>query len=120
MSSNISSFAKNQHIIKNFNSDEPIVSESELMKLAELAKIDLSEEEKVEYLKGLEDVIGWINKLDEVKTETYSFFTSNVTKVEDITKKDQVCEKRNISEDIVCHTESEHKCFVVPKIIENE
>ncbi|HEV7702088.1 MAG TPA: Asp-tRNA(Asn)/Glu-tRNA(Gln) amidotransferase subunit GatC [Candidatus Paceibacterota bacterium] len=41
----------------------------DVSKLAELARIELSEEEKGEILKDMENILGYIKQIEEVKVE---------------------------------------------------
>jgi aspartyl-tRNA(Asn)/glutamyl-tRNA(Gln) amidotransferase subunit C len=60
-------------------------------KIAELAKLTLSENEKKRYAEELSVVLGYVDMLSEVETEGV-FETTQVTGLEDVVREDTVYE----------------------------
>lgn len=63
------------------------LSEKEVERIASLARIKLSEKEKKELARDLGVILGYINKLDEIKTEGVEP-TAQVTGLENVFRKD--------------------------------
>ncbi len=111
MSSNIYNFTEKQPLIE--ESDNDSVHIEEVSKLAKLAKIKITDQEKRQYAKELAGVVNWFQKLDEIEMQQGDIDQLEVTKVsgsiDDKVGKDHV--------DVLYSTEVEHGYFIVPKII---
>lgn len=65
------------------------LSKAEIEHLAKLARLELSEKEKVQYSRELSDILGYVEKLNKVKTDQISE-TSQVTGLENVYREDKV------------------------------
>ena len=95
-----------------------LIDEKITMKIASLAKIELSEQEVKEYSKDLTKILKWMEELKEVDVSDVEPVTS-VTKNElyereDITPKDTVSQEKIL----LNAPEKEKEYFTVPKVIE--
>ncbi len=95
-----------------------LIDEKITMKIASLAKIELSEQEVKEYSKDLTKILKWMEELKEVDVSNVEPVTS-VTKNElyereDITPKDTVSQEKIL----LNAPEKEKEYFTVPKVIE--
>lgn len=114
MDSSIFNFAKLRHVLK--ESANTAISINEVVKLAKLARITLSEAEKIEYVDELEKVINWLNKLDHINTDSVEkVIHSESTEVEEIATN----KAGGDHSDVLRNINTEHGCFVVPKVIED-
>ena len=65
------------------------ISRDDVLKLAKLSKLSLSEDEIVKFQKELSDILGYVEQLSSVDTTGLSE-TSQVTGLENVTRKDEV------------------------------
>lgn len=65
------------------------ISRDDVLKLAKLSKLSLSEDEIVKFQKELSDILGYVEQLSGVDTTGLSE-TSQVTGLENVTRKDKV------------------------------
>jgi aspartyl-tRNA(Asn)/glutamyl-tRNA(Gln) amidotransferase subunit C len=94
-----------------------IINEQEITKIAKLARIGLTDSEKVTFIKELSGILTLIEELQAVDTDGVSPMTS-VTTDPLPRRKDEVTDG-GIAEDIVKNAAlSEYNCFVVPKVVE--
>ncbi len=100
-----------------------MISNDELKKLQRLAKLDFSDSEIEAFSKKLTNVVGMIDKLQEVDCDGVEPLRS-VCDVHQRFREDKV-EISDISEDLFKNVPErgseiarEVKCFVVPKVIE--
>jgi len=63
-------------------------SEKEIIRMAELARIELSEEEKNRFEGELDRILGYVRELDEVDTEGFPPMTGG-TREENVTRPDE-------------------------------
>ena len=111
----INDFTKHQHIIEDHPEQENSLSIDVINKLARLARIKLSEEEKGIFIKELAGVITWVDKLKDV-TEDETIESVDCQTIDQKIDDNPV----NQHDDVLCHTETQHQCFIVPKIVEND
>ena len=84
--------------------------------IAELARLNLKPEERVRLSKNLEEILAYVDQLQEVKTEGIEP-TSHVLSIENVFRKDRV-KPSEISEGVLKHApKHEGKFFKVPKVI---
>ena len=94
------------------------IDEKITLKIASLAKIELTDQEIKEYSKDLTNILKWMEELKEVDVSNVEPVTS-VTKNElyereDITPKDTVSQEKIL----LNAPEKEKEYFTVPKVIE--
>lgn len=88
-----------------------------ITKVAKLARIRLSDEEKNAYAKELTQIFNWIEQLGEVDTEGVAQMTS-VANMTLPMRRDEITDG-NRQEDILSNApQSEYGCFAVPKVVE--
>jgi len=96
------------------------LTKSEVEKIAELARLELAEEEKEKFAEDLSSVIGYIQKLSEVNVEKVEPMTGG-TNLESVTRKDEI---KNIADDkmkadiLNAAPDKENGYFKVPSILE--
>ena len=85
--------------------------------IAELARLNLKSNERAKFLKDLEEILAYVDQLQELKTDTVQP-TSHVLPIENVFRKDS-CKPSEVREAVLKHApKSEGKFFKVPKIIE--
>lgn len=65
------------------------ISRDEILKLAKLSKLRLSEDEIAEYQKELSEILEYVSQLSKVDTKNLKP-TSQVTGLENVTRKDEI------------------------------
>lgn len=100
-----------------------MISNDELKKLQRLAKLDFSDNGIIDFSKKLKNVVGMIDKLQEIDSEGVDPLRS-VCDMHQRFRDDDVKDS-NISEELFKNVPNsgsqiarEVKCFVVPKVIE--
>lgn len=73
-----------------------MLSKKEVEKIAELARLGISEEEKEKFTNDLSLVLGYVNKLSEVNVEKVEPMTGGTT-LESVVRKDD--DLKNIADD---------------------
>lgn len=91
-----------------------IIDDTLLSKLERLAMIDLSEEERAKVAENLNEILGFIDNLSAVDTESISLESHAKTPLRDDVPRDA-----SIASDVLAHApKAENGYFIVPKIIE--
>lgn len=92
------------------------ITKEEMLKIARLVRIKLSDDEINYYSKEL-TMLDWIHDiLLQVNTDgVLPIHYGSIDK--DIHVRDDIIESQNIKEEILSNTNSEHGYFVVPKVI---
>lgn len=93
------------------------IDEKEIVKVANLARLDLSGEEKAEFSKQLNDIIEYVEKISELDTSDVKP-ADHIVDLKNVTRADEVKESLQPSdlEKIAPRFENGH--IVVPRIIE--
>jgi aspartyl-tRNA(Asn)/glutamyl-tRNA(Gln) amidotransferase subunit C len=86
-------------------------------KIAKLARIAVSEEEKEHYASEISKILKWVEQLSEVNTDGVPLMTS-VSQVKLPLRKDIVTDGNQQEAIIKNARESDYGCFVVPKVME--
>ena len=95
-----------------------LIDEKITMKIASLAKIELSEQEVKEYSKDLTNILKWMEKLKEVDVSNVEPITS-VTKNQLYEREDLTSNNTVEQEKILLNApEKVEEYFTVPKVIE--
>lgn len=96
-----------------------MLTKKEVVKVAKLAKIELSEEEVEIFSKQLPQILDFIEKLNELDTSRifpfYEIFDANAPLREDIPKKGLTNE-----EALANSPQKENGFFVVPRVVKAE
>ena len=98
-------------------SKKPTVGRDEVLKIASLAKLHLSEDEVDLYTDQMNDILNYMHQLDELDTENVEPL-SHVLDQLNITRRDK--EEPSLSRDDVFSNapDSNGEYFVVPSVIE--
>jgi aspartyl-tRNA(Asn)/glutamyl-tRNA(Gln) amidotransferase subunit C len=95
------------------------MDKKELLKVAELAQIELPETELKSFAEDITKILKWIEKLNQVNTDEVSpadviFHKPYLGKL----RKDEI-KQINTAKDLMANTsKTEHGYFIAPKIIE--
>ncbi|MAP33437.1 MAG: Asp-tRNA(Asn)/Glu-tRNA(Gln) amidotransferase GatCAB subunit C [Rickettsiales bacterium] len=93
------------------------MNEETVKKIASLAKIEVQKKDLSRLVKELEQIIGWVEQLQEVNTKNVLPMTS-VVDVDLPLREDKISDSRK-KEDILSNSpKSKEDYFVVPKVIE--
>jgi len=84
--------------------------------VANLAKLELSEEEKKRFQKELDSIIKYIYQLNELDTENVPI-TSHVFPLQNVLRKDEVLPSLSPNEALANAPEKKDGFFKVPKVI---
>jgi aspartyl-tRNA(Asn)/glutamyl-tRNA(Gln) amidotransferase subunit C len=90
-----------------------------ILRVAELARLDLTEDEKAEFSNQLSDIISYVEKINELDTESVEP-TDHIVELTNVLRDDRVDKSidRSELEKIAPRFEEGH--FVVPRIIEEQ
>jgi len=95
-----------------------LIDEKITLKIASLAKLELTEQEIKEYSKDLTNILKWMEELKEVDVSNVQPVTS-VTKNELYEREDNTFKNKVEQEEILLNApEKVGKYFTVPKVIE--
>jgi len=68
-----------------------MLSKDQVQKIANLARIEITDEEAEKYLKELSDILGFVEKLNEADTEGIEPI-AHITGAKNITREDKIVE----------------------------
>ena len=86
-------------------------------KIAKLARIKVTEEERDHYAKEISGILQWVEQLGEVNTDGVPQMTSVASMK--LPLRDDVVTEGNQQEAIIKNGQgAEYGCFIVPKVIE--
>ena len=92
------------------------ISKNEVEHIANLARLELSEKEKVKFQKELGKIIEYIDQLKELDIENVPP-TSHVMPMENVLREDKVIPSLSQEEALSNAPEKKDKYFKVPKVI---
>jgi aspartyl-tRNA(Asn)/glutamyl-tRNA(Gln) amidotransferase subunit C len=94
------------------------MDKNDILRVAELARLELTDEEKAEFSRQLSDIISYVEKINELNTENVDP-TDHIVDLKNVLRDDAVTEsiEKKKLEKIAPRFEEEH--FVVPRIIED-
>ena len=93
------------------------VSKKDVEYVAELARLSFGESEKEELIHDLNNVLGYIEKLNELDTENVEIIV-NPYFIENKFREDEVEESMELSEVLLNAPDSLEEYILVPKVIE--
>ncbi len=93
------------------------IDKSVVEHVADLARLELNEEEKVLYIKQLNSILTYMEKLTEVDTTDIPS-TSHVISQANVFREDKVVESLDREKSLDNAPEKDRSYFKVPKIIE--
>jgi aspartyl-tRNA(Asn)/glutamyl-tRNA(Gln) amidotransferase subunit C len=93
------------------------LTEDDVLKIAKLARIAITNDEKKIFAKELNNILNLVDQLKEVNTDNTKRMTS-VSNANLKMRKDEVSD--SLSPELIVKNAfmSEYNCFVVPKVIE--
>lgn len=93
------------------------IDEKEIVKVSKLARLDLSEDEKVEFSKQLNDIIEYVEKIKDLDTSGVKP-ADNIADLKNVTRDDDV--KKSLDTDAIAKIAPAFARghIVVPRIIE--
>lgn len=94
------------------------ISKDDVIKVAELARLEFEEEETQLFTEQLGNILEYIEKLNELDTENVEP-TSHVLDISTPLRDDKVVKWLSIEEVLQNAPESEDDFFVVPQVIED-
>jgi len=94
------------------------ISKDDVTKVAELARLEVTEEETAIFTEQLGNILEYIDKLNELDTDNVEP-TSHVLDISTPLREDKVVKWLSIEEVLQNAPESEDDFFVVPQVIEN-
>ena len=92
------------------------ISSDEVKKVAQLARLELNDNEIKQHAEQLEKILGYINQLEKINTENIPC-TTRAIEVVNVLRKDEKKEYENSEELLDLAPSRENKFFKVPKII---
>ena len=92
------------------------ISNDEVKKVAQLARLELNESEIQEHAEQLEKILDYIKQLEKINTENISC-TTRAIEVVNVFRKDEKKDYENSEELLDLAPSREDKFFKVPKII---
>lgn len=92
------------------------LNEQAVAKIARLARIKVTDQEKAHYATELSGILKWMEQLNEVNTDNTPQLSS-VAAVKLPWRADKVTDG-NQQEAVLKNAPNEHGCFIVPKVIE--
>ncbi len=93
------------------------ITTKEAFKIANLARIRLSDTEAEHYTGEINNILGWIEQLQEVNTDGVDQMTS-VCEMDLPMRKDEVTDGGYQDEILKNAPANDYGCFVVPKVVE--
>jgi len=93
------------------------LTKQEVTKIARLARIRVTDEEKDHYAKEISGILQWIEQLQEVKTDGVPQMVS-VADIRLPWREDKVTDGNQQEAVVKNAPQSDYGCFVVPKVIE--
>ena len=73
------------------------IDQNEILRVAELARLELSEDEKTEFSKQFSDIINYVEKIKELDTENIKP-TDHIVDLKNVFSKDEVKDSIDVSE----------------------
>jgi len=92
------------------------LTKEEVLKIAELSRLELKEEEVGKYQSQLNDILKYVDKLSEVDTEGVEPL-SHAVDLKNVLRKDIVKESISNKLAIANAPEEEEGTFIVPKVV---
>jgi aspartyl-tRNA(Asn)/glutamyl-tRNA(Gln) amidotransferase subunit C len=94
------------------------LSNSDVKKIAKLARIEISTDEEEKFKNQLNSIFNWIDQLKQVNTDNISEM-SGVGSFNLRTRESDVVAEGNIQEKILANApKAQYGCFVVPKVVD--
>ncbi|HOM01261.1 MAG TPA: Asp-tRNA(Asn)/Glu-tRNA(Gln) amidotransferase subunit GatC [Acetivibrio sp.] len=93
------------------------VTKETIEHVANLARLNLSEEEKEKLIHDMENIISYMDKLNELDTSEI-IPTDHVIPIKNVFRDDEVLDSYPKSKMLMNAPEKEDGCFKVPKVVE--
>lgn len=92
------------------------LTEEQISKIAKLARIEISNDEKKQFSLELSKIIDWVEMLKEVNTDNVPQMTSVVSRR--LLMRQDIVNDGNIQDQVLKNAKNNYGCFVVPKVID--
>ncbi|MFP4697920.1 MAG: Asp-tRNA(Asn)/Glu-tRNA(Gln) amidotransferase subunit GatC [Eubacteriales bacterium] len=93
------------------------ITKEQVEHVANLARLNLTEEEKKQMTKDLEDIIGFADQLNELDIEKVKP-TAHVIPIQNVFREDKARDSLERNELLKNAPNKQNGCFSVPKIVE--
>ncbi len=93
------------------------IDENQVLKVSKLARLELSQEDKMEFSTQLNDIIEYVEKINELPTDSVSP-ADHIVDLKNVVREDAVGKSLGFDEIELNAPSFENSHFVVPKIIE--
>lgn len=94
-----------------------LLDNNAVAKIARLARIAVSEEDKTHFAKEISGILQWVEQLSEVNTDGVPLMTS-VSNIKLPLRADVVTDGNQVDAILKNAPDSDYGCFVVPKVME--
>lgn len=94
-----------------------MVTDKDVEYVAKLAKLNLTEDEKVKFVEQLGDIVEFANKISSLDTEGVKP-TNHISDVKNVFREDEVKASYSREEILMNAPEKEAGCLVVPSIVQ--
>ncbi|MGM0507638.1 MAG: Asp-tRNA(Asn)/Glu-tRNA(Gln) amidotransferase subunit GatC [Fusobacteriota bacterium] len=92
------------------------LTKEEVLKIAELSRLEISDDEVEKYQTQLNDILSYVEQLNEVDTDDVKPL-SHAINLKNVLRKDVVKESININDAMKNAPEHEGGAFIVPKVV---
>lgn len=93
------------------------LTQQQMAKIAKLARIHVTDEEKDHYAREISGILKWVEQLGEVNTDHVAQMTSVVEM--SLPRRADVVTDGDRAEEVIANAPmADYGCFVVPKVIE--
>jgi len=96
-----------------------MISKEDIGRLLELARLDISEEEKLQLTTDVSRILEYVDKLSAIDT-TQVEPTSQVTGLVNVSRDDEIKPSGIASELVACAPEHQDDYLIIPKIFDNK
>ncbi|PIP51531.1 Asp-tRNA(Asn)/Glu-tRNA(Gln) amidotransferase GatCAB subunit C [Candidatus Berkelbacteria bacterium CG_4_8_14_3_um_filter_33_6] len=91
-----------------------------IKKISRLSGLEIAENDQEKYLKQFSEILDYFSVLDKIDEKSSSFDNHIVTKLKDVTRKDEVSDSLLEKKVFLNHKNSQDKYFKVERILYNE
>jgi aspartyl-tRNA(Asn)/glutamyl-tRNA(Gln) amidotransferase subunit C len=95
------------------------ISIADVKYLAELSRLEFSDDEAAEMQEDLSDIIGYVNKLNNIKTDEFTA-KEHILALANVFRQDEVKEGLTNEDALKNAYDSEDMFFKVPQVMEDE
>jgi len=93
------------------------IDENQVVKVSRLARLELTDNEKTEFSRQLNDIIEYVEKINELPTDSVAP-ADHIVDLNNVVREDCVGESLSVDEIEKVAPQFEERHFVVPKVID--